>query len=172
MLYYKSFYWYPLSYQINHAIDVLVLYHILLFHSYSIRSFYFEEKKGFNERKGKINRICPMCCGPPRYEKSHFFTRYFRQWVQIVDLQMRQWLQIVLLGAIDASGGPRSWPIDTFRDPQSGAIDTVGGSQSGPTDSFSALWSTRISTSKKCWGWTNLKINFSACFQCSGGLDI
>jgi hypothetical protein len=43
-------------------------------------------------------------------------------------------IQIVLLGAIDASGGPRSGPIDAFRGPRSGAIDTVGGSQSGPID--------------------------------------
>jgi hypothetical protein len=64
------------------------------------------------------------------------------QGVQIVDLQ------IFLLGAIDASGGPRSGPMEAFRGSQSGDIDTVGGSQSGPIDSFSALCSTRISTSK------------------------
>ena len=38
---------------------------------------------------------------------------------------MRQWLQIVLLGAIDASEGPRSGPIDAFRGPQSGLIDVA-----------------------------------------------
>ena len=61
---------------------------------------------------------------------------------------MRQWLQAKQSGAIDASGGPRSGPIDAFRGPQSGAIDTVGGSQSGPIDSFSAPCSTRNSRSR------------------------